>query len=666
METRYLTKSHFKLAMECPTKLFYIGKEEYSNNNLEDPFLEALSKGGFQVGELAKAYYPGGQTIDTLDNKKAVEETSELLKQKNCIIYEAALKYEDYLIRVDILVKQGNDIKLIEVKAKSIDYNNENKDTIFVKTRGKDKGGLKSDWKPFIQDVAFQTYVAEKTLPDNEITPYLMLVNKNAKSPSDGLNQKFKISKNSDGANVTSRAELTEEERAEKLLIEIDMNDKCHQVMYKDKYKYLDEEITFSELIKNFAANYKKDQLIKSKVGFNCKSCEFKASDNEMERGLKSGYHECFKRDLNWKDEDFEEDTIFDLWKLHYQKRDLFIEENRLKFSQLKKEEIVKDSTNQLPLAGANRQWIQIEKSVNNDTSYEIDKENLKNEMEKWTFPLHFIDFETAQPVIPFNKGRSPFEGIAFQFSHHMVHEDGTIEHKSQYLNTEPGVFPNYEFVRNLKSALENDHGTIFRYATHENTYLNVIYDQLKKDMSYIEDKEELCEFIRNITQKGPKNNRTEGPRNMVDLWELVQNYYYDPYMKGSNSIKVVLPAILNSSDYIKEKYSKPIYGAKEGIKSLNFENQVWVQFEENGQVTDPYKLLPQLFTDLSEKDLEYIDLHEDLNNGGAAMVAYERLQFENIPQYLREEVEKGMLKYCELDTLAMVMIYEAWADMVK
>lgn len=47
-------------------------------------------------------------------------------------------------------------------------------------------------------------------------------------------------------------------------------------------------------------------------------------------------------------------------------------------------------------------------------------------------------------------------------------------------------------------------------------------------------------------------------------------------------------------------------------------------------------------------------------------MVEYERLQFENIPQPLREEVEKGMLKYCELDTLAMVMIYEAWADMVK
>lgn len=151
----------------------------------------------------------------------------------------------------------------------------------------------------------------------------------------------------------------------------------------------------------------------------------------------------------------------------------------------------------------------------------------------------------------------------------------------------------------------------------------------------------------------------------MVDLYELVKKYYYDPYMKGSNSIKQVLPAILNSSDYIKEKYSKPIYGAKDGIKSLNFENWVWIQFKD-GQVIDPYQLLPKLFEDISDQDYEYIDLHEELNNGGAAMTAYQRLQFEDIPQDVRREIERGLLKYCELDTLAMVMIYEAWADMIK
>jgi hypothetical protein len=58
---RYLTKSLFTLALECPTKLYYIKKEnEYANTKLDDPFLEALRDGGFQVGELAKLYHPGG------------------------------------------------------------------------------------------------------------------------------------------------------------------------------------------------------------------------------------------------------------------------------------------------------------------------------------------------------------------------------------------------------------------------------------------------------------------------------------------------------------------------------------------------------------------------------------------------------------------------------
>ncbi len=50
---RYLTKTRFKLATECSTKLFYTGKNEYANQNLDDSFLLALSDGGFQVGELA-------------------------------------------------------------------------------------------------------------------------------------------------------------------------------------------------------------------------------------------------------------------------------------------------------------------------------------------------------------------------------------------------------------------------------------------------------------------------------------------------------------------------------------------------------------------------------------------------------------------------------------
>jgi hypothetical protein len=61
--------------------------------------------------------------------------------------------------------------------------------------------------------------------------------------------------------------------------------------------------------------------------------------------------------------------------------------------------------------------------------------------------------------AIPFNKGRRPYEGIAFQFSHHVVQKDGQIEHRGQYLNTAPEVFPNYIFLGNLKNELDQDQG---------------------------------------------------------------------------------------------------------------------------------------------------------------------------------------------------------------
>ena len=56
--TRYLTKSGFKLAAECPRKLFYTGKQDYVDRSIEDSFLAALAEGGYQVGELACLQYP--------------------------------------------------------------------------------------------------------------------------------------------------------------------------------------------------------------------------------------------------------------------------------------------------------------------------------------------------------------------------------------------------------------------------------------------------------------------------------------------------------------------------------------------------------------------------------------------------------------------------------
>ena len=279
--------------------------------------------------------------------------------------------------------------------------------------------------------------------------------------------------------------------------------------------------------------------------------------------------------------------------------------------------------------------------------------------MKQWTFPLHFIDFETSINPIPFTKGVAPYEMIGFQYFHHVVERDGSVRHAGEYLCAEPGVFPNFSFVRALKKELESDKGTIFRYSNHENTVLLAIYHQLAAAENPPKDCAELQRFIVSITNaKDNKGLTWESPRNMVDLWYLVKRYYYDPYTKGSNSIKYVLPAVLNSSDFLKQKYSLPVYGALSGIPSLNFKAWKWIEMDDRGMVKDPYSLLPKLFTDIDEKNQALLLSSEEDNSikqGGAAMTAFARLQFEEMSDYERQAINVGLKKYCELDTMAMV-----------
>ena len=59
--------------------------------------------------------------------------------------------------------------------------------------------------------------------------------------------------------------------------------------------------------------------------------------------------------------------------------------------------ELTEDDFNVNPIpdkiSSGERQWIQVEKSRDNDNSIFVEKDGLKTEMAKWKFPLHFIDF---------------------------------------------------------------------------------------------------------------------------------------------------------------------------------------------------------------------------------------------------------------------------------
>jgi hypothetical protein len=649
---RVLSKSRFKLGLECPNKLFYTGKKDYGNKKQEDPFLLALAEGGFQIEEYARMHYPGGILIEGNDGdyQSLWEQTQTLLKEDNVIIYEAAFLYDGLFIRTDILVKKGDQIELIEVKSKSYDPND---DYLFMGKRG----GLVSTWKPYLYDIAFQKYVIQQCYPDWKIKSSIMMANKSAHATVDGLNQFFRVSKKAGNRTGVIKKIDSLVEAGNSVLGIKDVSTIVSQII-DDKLPY-SLELNFSNGIKILRENYLNDTYTNWPTSFGCKSCEFVVDANDEE--LKSGFRECFQKHHQWTETEFDKPKTFDVWSFR-KGADLF--NQGIYFMDELTEENIGLKIEAGRLSMSERQWIQIKKKVDSDDSIHIDVDGLKDEMILWKYPLHFVDFETSAVPLPFNSGRRPYEQIAFQFSLHTYFEDGRIEHSCQYLNTTIGSFPNFDFIRYLKGILEKDNGTIFRYSNHENTILNAIYEQLNS--SNEADAKELKEFIISISHsKSDSVEKWKGDRDMVDLWDILKKYYYNPLTNGSNSIKFVLPAILNTCQYLQSKYSKPIKDI--GLTSLNLpDTHIWLT-KENGIFENPYKKLPKLFTEWSDDELdELVSGIEEVADGGAALTAYGKMQYTDITHAELQELSIALLKYCELDTLAMVMLFEHFRELIK
>lgn len=659
MKTRYLTKSRFALALDCETKLFYTGKDDiYANQNIEDSFLESLAEGGFQVGELAKCYYPGGEQIDELDYATALTRTQELLLQDKVIIYEAAFQYNNFFVRTDILVKTGNNLQIIEVKAKSF-RGNDPQDFL-------GKKGISGVWLPYVYDVSFQKFVVTHAYPEMQVKASLMLADKDAKASMDGLNQHFFLCADADGRKrFQVSGDVSLNALGAKILTEVPVDDIADGI-YDGTYTLDGQEGSFEQYIDYLADQYAKDKKIVTQVGTKCKGCEFRATIEEENTGKISGFKECWKHAWKLQDKDFDIPWIFDIWK--YMKKPALLEDGILFMK-----DVIKDRINPVPgdtngMTTTERQWIQIEKVINNDHSAYFDADGYSLEKKNWTYPLHFIDFETSAVAIPFHKGMSPYEGIAFQFSHHQVSKDGRIEHKGQFICDEPGKFPNFDFLRALKNELDKDNGTIFRYHNHENTYLSIIYNQLMvTNIAEVPDKHQLMAWIQTVAHPSGSlaDQWPKPPRDMVDLYDLVKRFYYHPATNGSISIKAVLPVVLNSSKYLQDKYSHPVYGKGLEVPSLNLEKWVWVK-EEDGKIIDPYKLLPPLLDGLYDEDVEFLLAEENaIAGGGAAMMAYAKMQFTQMTDIERSLIIDGLLRYCELDTFAMVMIWEHFNHLI-
>ena len=192
MKASTLSKSRFKLALECPRKIVYATDPRYANNKDDDDLLKALAEWGHQVGALAKLMHPGGIEIEERSPEDQILETERLLEHEVITLFEPTFRDGNLLIRVDVLVKQGNDIELIEVKSKGF---NSAKDSFRAK-----KGLIEKEWRPYLYDVAFQSIVFEKSRPEWNVTPYLMLLDTSATASLPGVGAQFEVKR--DGRTV--------------------------------------------------------------------------------------------------------------------------------------------------------------------------------------------------------------------------------------------------------------------------------------------------------------------------------------------------------------------------------------------------------------------------------------------------------------------------------
>lgn len=159
---------------------------------------------------------------------------------------------------------------------------------------------------------------------------------------------------------------------------------------------------------------------------------------------------------------------------------------------------------------------------VNNE---EFISKDIEVELKDVEYPVHFLDFETVGPAIPRYAGTRPYQTIPFQWSDHILTENGILEHKEYLCDDDKD--PRKEFANTLLAALGKK-GTIFIYTTYEKGIIEDLaeyFPELQSDLLLIIDR-------------------------FKDLHAIIKKHFYHPEFHGSFSLKSVLPAIVPDMDY--------------------------------------------------------------------------------------------------------------------
>src|SRR5437867_1473104 len=114
-----LSKSRFTSGLQCHKKLWWEVHEKDAPELQPDKVLQDLFDRGRQVGEAARARYPGGVLIDLPHNARAerLAATQAALDAGAPAVFEATFIADDTFVAIDVLEKQGDGYHLTEVKS---------------------------------------------------------------------------------------------------------------------------------------------------------------------------------------------------------------------------------------------------------------------------------------------------------------------------------------------------------------------------------------------------------------------------------------------------------------------------------------------------------------------------------------------------------------------
>ncbi len=621
-----LSKSDFQIASTCSKKLVY-KKASFETMNDANEYMEMLAQGGHIVAKYAQLTFTDGVEVKGESLDVAIAETKKLIQEnENITLFEATFSSNGKIVRTDILEKKKNVLNIIEVKSKSHDSDD-------------DAYNAKRKLAEYIEDVAYQTLVLKEAYPDFQVHSFLLLPDKAKRTTIEGLAGWFKVN-----TMIEEKFEMEELPaqnviRFKKPLVEFKYeNDpdrkKYIELLQADNLLTLvpiDEEVNAmmqviqnrSDLFLDILQNGIKPEHFS--LNKNCKGCEFNLGKEKS----KNGYREC------WQELTDIDPHIFDLYFGgaigHYKSGwylDELIHKKKVSFWDFDPERF-KDSKGKLGSRGQ-RQFLQFE---NTKAKSEWISPDLASALQGLKYPLHFIDFETYLGAVPHHLGMRPYELVAFQWSCHTIATPDSDPIHTEYLNSDYD-FPNFRFAESLMKQIGTT-GTPLMWTPFENTILRNILEQME---IYGYRNDSLKDWLTNITTDSKQGR--EG--RFVDLNDFTLQYYFHPDMKGKTSIKKVLPAIWNNNPYL---HSIPWFKkyVSDSASSLN-----------------PYDTLAPVIGELENEEV--------VKDGTGAMRAYQDLMFgvDSENKERRENLKQLLLQYCELDTMAMVIIWKYWMDKCK